>query len=106
VLDLVVSTLRTKVPYAWGLVVSWLTAKGWLSEPAAAALTGDTAQAALVGAVLLVITTATYVAVRLVETYLPKVLGQFLPPDTVTAVTAWVTRALLGSAKSPTYTKG
>jgi hypothetical protein len=103
-LDLLISTLRTKIPYLWGLIVSWLTAKGVLTEAAAAALTGDTAAAALVGAVLLVITTATYVVVRLVEINLPKILGKFLPADTVATVVKYVIRVLLGSSQSPTYT--
>lgn len=104
-LDLLISTVRTKIPVFWGLIVAWLTAKGVLTDATAAAITGDTAQAALVGAVLLVITTATYVVVRLIEITLPKILGKILPPDVVATVVKYVTRVLLGSAKPPTYAR-
>lgn len=79
--------LRTIVPYLWGLGVTWLITVLPVLAPLEADLMGyGTIAAAVLAAVL---SAAWYAFWRWLEPRLPD----------------WLTRAVLGSAKTPTYGK-
>jgi hypothetical protein len=78
------SVVRTVMPGAWSIVVLWL-AKVGLPDAAVAWLSSDDVRGKVVDLVALAVV---YGFVRWVEPKLPD----------------WLTRALLGSAKAPTYT--
>ncbi len=101
-LNLITSTVRTFVPYAMGLVVSWLVAHDLITAAVADQLTGWSTP--LAGAVVLAVTTTWYVLVRLVELHLPKLLARLLPAEYAAAVARWVVVVLVGSPKQPDYT--
>ena len=79
------SILRTIVPYAWGLVVTWLITL----LPVLAPLEGQLLGLATIGLPVLaaVLSAAWYAFWRWLEPRLPD----------------WLTRAVLGSAKTPVY---
>lgn len=79
------SILRTLVPYMWGIVIGWVLSVLPILEPLRDELLayGDAA----VPVVGLVIVSAWYVLWRKLEPRLPD----------------WLIRAVLGSAKAPTY---
>lgn len=79
--DRLVAWLRTVVPVAWSALVAWLISLG-----APAYLTDALGDAGELLVVLIVVGVV-YPLARSAETHLP----------------AWLTRVLLGSAKSPTY---
>lgn len=79
------SLLRTLVPYAWGLAVTWLITVLPVLAPLEADLMGyGTVAAAVLAAVL---TAAWYAFWRWLQPRLPD----------------WLVRAVLGSAKTPVY---
>lgn len=81
------SLLRTIVPYVWGLAVTWLITV----LPVLAPLENDLMGVATIALPILaaVISAAWYAFWRWLEPRLPD----------------WLTRAVLGSAKTPTYGK-
>lgn len=101
-LNFLTSTVRTGVPYIWGLAVAWLAGQGGLFAELAGAV--DPAWQQLVaGAALAVVTTAMYAVVRVIEQNLPRILGRFLPADVVDTVVKLVLVLLIGVPKQPTY---
>ncbi|MBD5787098.1 hypothetical protein IF650_13000 [Cellulosimicrobium terreum] len=81
--DRAVSYLRTAVPALWGSIVTWVLATWVLPAEVVELLTSDVAVAAVTAAVILV----WYALWRWLEPHVPD----------------WVTRLVLGSAKTPTY---
>jgi hypothetical protein len=80
-----VSVLRTVVPYVWGLVIGWLITILPVLQPLEEQLLGIAELALPV--LIAVISAAWYAFWRWLEPRLPK----------------WLTRAVLGSAKTPVY---
>jgi hypothetical protein len=80
--DRVVGWLRTVFPGAWSALISWLITLG-LPDIVTGAL-GNAGELVVLPIVLAIV----YPLVRWIEPYLPD----------------WLTRVLLGSAISPTYT--
>lgn len=103
-LNLLTSIARTGIPYLWGSLVTWLTARG-LFENVLVVLDSPAWRGAVVAAVLTVVTTSVYALVRLVEDVLPDVLGKFLPPEIVGAVTKVVLVLLIGVPTQPEYNR-
>lgn len=81
--DRAVSYLRTVVPVLWGAAVTWLLTLVVLPTELVDLLTSDLA----VSAVTALIVSAWYIAWRGVEAHVPD----------------WLTRIVLGSARSPSY---
>lgn len=101
-LNFLVSLVRTGIPYLWGALVAWLTARG-LADEVIATVNDPAFAAALVAGGLAVVTTAVYAVVRVIELNLPKFLSRFLPRDIVDTVTKFVLVLLLGVPKAPAY---
>jgi hypothetical protein len=80
-----VSVLRTVVPYVWGIVIGWLITVLPVLQPLEEQLLGMAELALPV--LIAVISAAWYAFWRWLEPRLP----------------GWLTRAVLGSAKTPTY---
>lgn len=81
--DRAVSYLRTAIPALWGSIVTWLLARYVLPAEVVDLLTSDV----LVAAVTAVVILAWYALWRVVEPHVPH----------------WLTRIVLGSAKTPSY---
>lgn len=79
--DTVNSMIRTLVPIIVGALVSWLLTRGVVLAP--------DAEAGLIVSLTALMQALYYIVVRSLERYLPT----------------WLTRFLLGSAKTPTYDK-
>ncbi|OCI31037.1 hypothetical protein [Oerskovia enterophila] len=82
--DRAVSYLRTVVPVLWGSLVAWLLTVVVLPTEVTDLLTSDLA----ITAVTALVVGAWYVAWRWAEPHIPD----------------WLTRLVLGSAQTPTYT--
>lgn len=96
---------RTGIPYLWGGLVAWLTARGWLVD--VVATVGDPVwQGAIVTAVVAAITSAVYAVVRLVEDKLPRLLARVLPVDVAGAVSRVLLVLLIGVPTPPVYPTG
>jgi hypothetical protein len=104
VLNFLVSVVRTGVPYLWGALVAWLTARG-LGADVVAVIDDPQWQGAVSAALITVVTTAVYVVVRLIEQNLPRLLTRFLPDNVVDTVTKLLLVLLIGVPREPSYTK-
>lgn len=100
-LNYLIGQVRTSVPFALGLVVSWLLGHDVITEAVAAEAT--TWSVPIAGALVLLITSATYAFARLVEAKLPKLLAAVLPVELAGTVTKWIVSGLLGFPAAPTY---
>jgi hypothetical protein len=101
-LNLLTSIVRTGLPYLWGAVVAWLSARG-LAADVLATIDDQSLRGALVLGALAVVTTAVYALVRVVEVSLPKVLARFLPAEVAGAVIKVVLMLLVGVPSQPEY---
>lgn len=100
-INYLISVVRTAVPTGWGLLVAWLVGAGVITAEVAGTATGW--GPAIAGGLVLLVTTACYAGVRLVETKLPDLLAKVLPVELAGAVTKLILVALVGIPKQPDY---
>lgn len=98
---LLISIVRTVVPMAWGAVVGWLLARGWITEDIAATMHEWVVP--MVAALVLLVGALWYSLARWAEPRLSGWLRRVLPDAAADLVATWLRRALFGSATPPTY---
>ena len=98
---LLLSIVRTVVPMAWGAVVGWLLARGWITEDVAATMREWVVP--MVAGTVLFVGALWYSLARWVEPRLSGWLRRVLPDTAADLIATWLRRLLLGSSTPPTY---